>query len=51
MMLRSNDDDIADNSDDYYDGVNHSDSMYSHILSIIVLLGYNIYGLRDSIPD
>ena len=26
-----------------------SDSMYSHMLSIIVLIGNNTYGLRDSI--
>ena len=40
----SNDDD-ADNSHDYYNG----DSMYFHMLSIIVLQRNNTYGLRDSI--
>ena len=29
--------------------VSISDSMYSHMLSIIVLQGNNTYGLRDSI--
>ena len=43
------DDAVDSDSDDYYDGVNHGDSMHSYMLSIIVLQGNNTYGLRDSI--